>query len=427
MSAPQFRDVDPTKFQQRFEESKNRPTGGNYKDNWKPRVGGEGRPVRNIIRLGPPHPNMDVDPFISVLMHFSLGPLGKNAIVCLKQFGLQCPACDFVAQLEAQAMTHPKDSALWKQLRAQAWDRRANIRFIAQIIDYTEAASVQKGWQPYPFGPQVEKDLRACFYDDAGTFRNIANPETGRHILMDVSTKPKTKFNQYDVVRAKESAEQLHDMGLLAQLIDLTSYSKQPTHEDVIKALTEVRQPGGGDASRATAGAIPSAAPVTAPPTPYVAPAPPVPAPYVPPAPPAPVPVPAPVPQAAPVPPPVSAAPPAPAPVPPSSPAPPTPSPATAVPPPAVPPPAAPPAVAPGNVPHPYPTAYATGRAAGFEATFIPDAAVLQTIKPPACYTREWLPADPECHKCRLYLPCGEQYLAAHPDKAVAVVSRQPA
>jgi len=365
--------VDPDAFLQRHQEAMaEREYGGR---SWTPKVGPVGKPLRNVIRGMPPHLNMGRAPIIKMKVHFSLGPNTNVAAPCLEPYSKPCPACEWVNSLfgRSRAETDPVRKG---QFRDMAFKQRSKLRYGMNIIDMAEP---HKGVQPYWFNQEVYDDLVGCFYDDnvPPQFRDITHPETGRDVIMEVSKKQGTDWNQYDMVRPKDTASPLINPQWLFEVADLTDHIYEPTLHEVTMALQGQRIERASRSERMLAGGGAAVAVLPAAPA-AVSPVPPpvVVTPTTPPPPRGPIPMP-PVPPAVPTPPPAArvpmappaAAPPPPAPVPPP-PAPPvavaapTPAPPVAVPPPV---PAAPPVAvaAPPPVPSAPPAASPRGGGRG--------------------------------------------------------------
>lgn len=399
----QYGEVNEQRFMQRWEESQSRPSGGAYANYWKPKAAQLGKPgLRNVVRPMPPHPNMD-DVLVGTKIHFSLGPNMDTACPCLEPYGEECPACHWVEHLFKQAKNEG-DPGKAQQYRDMAFRQRAKLRFFMNIVDL---AKPEDGVQVWAFSGEVEKMVRSCFLDDQmpPKFRNISHPETGRGLVMEVSTQPLPKkqgetMPQIDTMRPQETATPLQDPAWLDQLKDLTEEVYKPTAQQVADALQ------GKKVQRTASPALPGAAqPRSA-------------LPSAPPAPPrAPVPAAPPAPTHAPVP----AAPPvAPTPVPAPTPA---PAPVAAVPPP-------PPAPTPtpagrarrqpvGATPKPpEPTADGNpmeqarlkvlelGAAVGFSTPKAITAEALAALAKPSCYGRETDPTDGGCQDCSVLVPC---------------------
>lgn len=396
MAAPEYRQVSFEAFTKKYEESMARPTGSGPAA-WRPKQGPLGRPHRNVVRLMPPHANMDADPIIATRVHFSLGPNKDTASPCLEPYGKRCPACDWNVEVgnRARRESDPFRAQEYKDL---SWDQRAQWRFVVNLVDM---ARPEAGVQRWYFSGELERRMRGCFFDDQTPpqFRDITDPSTGRNLIVEVSTQPGRKdgkeYPKYDVLRTADIGSALPDMDWLGQLHDLSTEAYEPTEEQVIGALQGRKIGHGGQRALPAAAAPPAVAP------PMRAPAaqPPV-------QPPQPVPAPAArAPRAVGRP----AAPPAPAPAPPAQ------APPAAVPAPA---PAAPPAPvrqptaqvqAPTAVSGPWAEAQARCIAVGYTPDMrnqVTPAEAASASNPPPCYTRESDPADKSCQGCRLLLPC---------------------
>lgn len=231
--------TDPNLFLQRYADSQARRSEGMNK--YSPEQGAVGKPFRNIFRIMPAHPNMGVewngafvlDPIMPMgKIHFSLGPNGDTACPCLEPYGEPCPACNWVDQLKSRQRA-AGDLGQAKQFGDLAYRLRSQVQFAANVVDMLHP---ERGVLPYYFGDRVEKALRACFIDDNGQFRDIAHPETGRDIIMEISTNAKD-FRQYDVIRPKDSASALQDPTWLESIADLSQEVFKPSPQQVQEAL----------------------------------------------------------------------------------------------------------------------------------------------------------------------------------------------
>lgn len=245
------KEVKASFFNKRNEEAQARKTGGNWAESWKPTASKAGTaPARNVIRFMPPHENMPDDGFVETKLHFlpEKGPdgqpvLGKTGLPvpigvgCLAFYGEDCPACNHVDRLFRQAKAEESPEAIDKAKKYAA-SLAAKLRFIINIVDMDHP---EKGVQRYAFGPDVEKAIRACFYDDEGEFRNISHPNTGRDIIMLVTKKQGTDFNEYVTVKAREKETKLADMAWLDQITDLSVEARKPTLAEIEAALKGIR------------------------------------------------------------------------------------------------------------------------------------------------------------------------------------------
>lgn len=241
------KEVKASFFNKRNEEAQSRKTGGNWAESWKPTASKAGTaPARNVIRFMPPHENMPDDGFVETKLHFlpEKGPdgapiIGKTGqpvpigIGCLAFYGEDCPACNHVDRLFRQAKSEESPEAIDKAKKYAA-SLSAKLRFIINIVDMDHP---EKGVQRYAFGPDVEKAIRACWYDDEGEFRNISHPNTGRDIIMLVTKKQGTDFNEYVTVKAREKETKLADMAWLDAITDLSVEARKPSLAEVEAAL----------------------------------------------------------------------------------------------------------------------------------------------------------------------------------------------
>lgn len=361
-----YTDVDPEVFKKNQEAAAARRswTSAEY---WSPNIGTLQQPARNVIRIMPPHENMNGDAFVVVKMHFFPSTqMGRNnrpipiAINCLSEYAEECDGCKHVDKLfrEAKNEDDPEQQAV---LTRQAKDQAAKVRAFCQIVDMEHA---EKGVQRYAFASEVENKLRMCFQDDENQFRNITHPKTGRDVIFKLWKKPGTDFNDYDA-KVKESASALRDMDWLDKIEDLNELRKKPTRNDMLLAVRGERPPG---ALPTTAKTDPAKAVAAKPvPTPKAAP------------------VPAPAPVAAPVAAKTKRQP-----------------------------------VVEEEEREPETTnddPWAVGRAACVEAKFAEFAEItpeeVEKIRKPNCYTKEPDPLDSMCQGCRVLLPCLTAKLAA--------------
>lgn len=245
------KEVKASFFNKRTEESQARKTGGNWAESWKPTASKAGTPpARNVFRFMPPHENMPDDGFVETKLHFlpekdkdGKPVIGKNGqpvpigVGCLAFYGEDCPACNHVDRLFKQAKGEDSPEAIDKA-KKYASSLSAKLRFIINIVDMDHP---EKGVQRYAFGPDVEKAIRACWYDDEGEFRNISHPKNGRDIIMLVTKKQGTDFNEYVTVKAREKESALQDMTWLDQITDLSLEARKPTLAEVEAALKGIR------------------------------------------------------------------------------------------------------------------------------------------------------------------------------------------
>ena len=415
---PLYLPPDEGTFHAEYERAKKAAMGqGSLREMWKPLAGPHGHPARNIIRIMPRRPDMK-DVIVGTKMHFSLGPSHDNAGVCRAVWGQDCEGCKEAQYYSAKAaeldqvIAAEQDQSRKKGLQEEqerlsrlSFDKSANGRNYANIIDETTPETRAKGIQPYPFGPTVNRGIRACFYDDRQNYRNITDPNKGRCIIMDVQKKTaSSKFNEYVLIRPEESDSSMHDLNLLKELPDLNQFLRCPTAEEMHELVTvpneqreanrraafQQRRPGGGGFDRQGWGGHSSS---VSPPPAEAAP---------------------------PSSPPVSASQPT------SSTPPPTPVSSTvASSPPAPTPPSAtasvrqpvedPPPSIPPSDPTGFPWTHIKEIAKGHGFTTPTELTLkqLEVMRKPPCYTKEWLPGDTGCHRCKLYLPCGHLYLVA--------------
>jgi hypothetical protein len=217
---------------------------------FKPAIGsGPDNPARSVLRLLPRDEKME-EVFVKVNMHYfptinqetgreEIGqgnrpiPIG---VVCLREFGEDCPACDHVEKLFAKSRTtsDPKEAAALVQ---RGKDQRTKLRVYTQIIDMEHP---EKGVQRWVFGADLLQKLRACFKDDNNEPRDITNSVTGRDIIVNAWKQPKTTFNDYSV-KVKETPSALRDRTWLNAVTDLTEVRRKPSVDDVLNAIRGIR------------------------------------------------------------------------------------------------------------------------------------------------------------------------------------------
>jgi len=216
--------VDPKAFNRKTEITRRLRTGG--VDYWKPAVGKAGSPVRNIIRIMPMHKDME-DVFTLSLMHFRLGPKEDKFARCtgraieenetLKVIeNDDCPPCIRQKELFSDAKKET-DPQVAEKIKTRAKDIGVKFQFVSQIVDMMKP---EAGVQLYSFGPDVNRDLRACFYDDDGEFRDISDITEGRDVIMLVDKKAGSDYNQYNI-KPKENPSPLKDPKWVDNVIDL--------------------------------------------------------------------------------------------------------------------------------------------------------------------------------------------------------------
>lgn len=239
--ATKYKEPDRDTFLKRNQEAQSRFS-GDFQGYWKYEAPA-GAAKRHKIRVMPPHENMD-DVFVETKMHFLPSTeIGKNGrpipigIVCLGVYGEPCAACKHVDALYTAAKGEDDPETVDK-LKREAKDKSSKLRVFAQIVDLDHP---EKNVQRFAFGPDIEKKLRNCFFDDDGEFRNITHPKTGRDVLFFAAKKPGTDFNTYDGTRAAESESKLADMDWLDKIEDLNVLIVKPSEADIASALKGIR------------------------------------------------------------------------------------------------------------------------------------------------------------------------------------------
>ncbi len=228
---------NPTIFQENYDKVMTRKSSGFY--GYKPKVGPTGKPIRNVFRVLPRHPNMP-DHIISLKVHFNLGPNKDTAAPCREPYGHECRGCQWVDELFAMAK-RSSDPSKAQELKDLAFDQKAQFRSCAQVIDM---ARPEAGVQPYFFGDNEEKLIRSCFLDDSTppVYRDIAHPDTGRNIIMDIDEDPVKRYKgnavrRFVSVRPSDPGP-LHDMEWLNGIEDLVAlHVYEPTEEEMNGAL----------------------------------------------------------------------------------------------------------------------------------------------------------------------------------------------
>jgi len=232
-------------FMQKVAEARTSSEGGGF----SLKKGAVNTPNRNVFRILPPHPNMDFW-CVQNKIHFSLGPKQDTASPCLEPFGEDCPICAMAESLRANART--MDESEGKQARDLAYNIRAQDRYHMNVVDM---AAPERGVQKFSCSLKVMELIGTCFRDDDNKYRDITDPDTGRDIIIAVSTKMNTDYPQYDSCKAKDTSTPLPDRNWLKQLHDLSQENYKPTLDQVIGAMQGKRIQRGGQ-TKALAGAL---------------------------------------------------------------------------------------------------------------------------------------------------------------------------
>ncbi len=236
--APIYSGVDPSAFNQQYEDSQSRRSSSEYQK-WSPKRGLVGRSYRNIIRIAPPHVNMHGRWCIVTKVHFSLGPNQDVASPCLEFFDKECPACLWVRECEMRSRSEP-DPLKASQYRDLSYRQKAQWNYCCSVQD---TARPEAGWLPYWHSNYANTLLFGAFYDlsQPPQWRDITHPEHGYNVIMDMSTQPGGRpgqdFPKYDLVTTQPTPTPLIDMKLLEMVPDLTREVYEPTAAEVMAAL----------------------------------------------------------------------------------------------------------------------------------------------------------------------------------------------
>ena len=155
--------IDIAKMRAKLEASKNPQARKEDSTKWKP---SEGDQTLRIL------PTADGDPFKEYHFHYNVG---KNpGILCPKKnFGEQCPVCDFASALWKEGVENNDDNA-----KREAKKLFVRKRYFSPILVRGEE---QKGVRIWSYGKMAYETLLGLVLDP--DYGDISDPETGTDIV----------------------------------------------------------------------------------------------------------------------------------------------------------------------------------------------------------------------------------------------------
>lgn len=146
--AIKMREINMDKVRAKLEQLKNPSAFKKNPNKWSPKRLEKGKTEGEISTIRVIRRPDDDDPFLTLFFHYGIGEGENRNFLCLKRnFGKDCPACEFASEL------WNKDSEQQKELAKQLF---ANARHHAIVIDREEEEPAPKWWG---FGVGVYDEL----------------------------------------------------------------------------------------------------------------------------------------------------------------------------------------------------------------------------------------------------------------------------
>lgn len=187
---------------------------------WTP---AEGTNLIRVLRKTPKVPW-----FFETVVHYGLGPEGKDRCVCLKQSGKECPVCLEVNKLRSSSR---------KSDQERAEKIKPSRHYLMNIINLKD---LDKGVQIFRSGETILVGLSEIFFDaDYGDF---THPKQGFNVK--ITRHGMTKNDTEYSVRPARNSSSIPDMGLLKQLKDLSTVFPFRSADEVRSLLDDDSEEG---------------------------------------------------------------------------------------------------------------------------------------------------------------------------------------
>lgn len=220
--------LDLNKMRAKLNSLANNGKSGNSSNSWKPEEG------QHSIRIVP---TADGDPFKEFWFHYEVGKT-KSVLCPKKNFGEDCPICEFASQLWKEGVANEDDES--KKMAKQLFPRQ---RFSSPIL---VRGDEKRGVQIWSYGKTAYETMIQLVLNPE--YGDITDPEDGLDLVIDYS-KPTTPgaFPQTKITPRRKSSP-LCDPSyggpakckeILDTLPDFDSLFKRLTTSEVQKILDE--------------------------------------------------------------------------------------------------------------------------------------------------------------------------------------------
>tara|TARA_R110000824_G_scaffold263_2_gene1374 strand:- start:660 stop:1403 length:744 start_codon:yes stop_codon:yes gene_type:complete len=188
--------IDIKKMRQKLSDLHNKGGNGNTRF-WKPQDG------ENVIRI---LPTADGDPFKHFHFHYNLGD-AKGGVLCPKKnFGNDCPVCDFVSKLYNNGD---------EESRNMARKMVAKSRFFSPVLARGEEVEGVKVWG---YSKTVyENLLQLVLNPDYG---DITDPQNGTDLVLVYGKAPGAMFPSTNITARRKTSPATSDTDLLKEVLD---------------------------------------------------------------------------------------------------------------------------------------------------------------------------------------------------------------
>lgn len=188
--------IDIKKMRQKLSDLHNKGGNGNTRF-WKPQDG------ENVIRI---LPTADGDPFKHFHFHYNIGD-AKGGILCPKKnFGNDCPVCDFVSKLYNNGD---------EESRNMARKMVAKSRFFSPVLARGEEVEGVKVWG---YSKTVyENLLQLVLNPDYG---DITDPQNGTDLVLVYGKAPGAMYPSTNITARRKTTPATSDADLLKEVLD---------------------------------------------------------------------------------------------------------------------------------------------------------------------------------------------------------------